>query len=64
MSFSLKITDGEHFRPATISSGVYFLSAKDIRETGVSLADPLFVLKKRQKKLDPDAIQISGTYSL
>lgn len=56
--FSLKITDGEHFRPQTISSGVYFLSAKDIRETGVNLDDPLFVSRetadKARARCDPE----------
>ena len=33
--FSIKITDGEHFRPPTEENGVYFLSAKDVREEGV-----------------------------
>lgn len=41
--FSIKITDGEHFRPPTEEKGVYFLSAKDVREEGVSLDDPLFI---------------------
>jgi type I restriction enzyme S subunit len=56
--FSLKITDGEHFRPPTLDSGILFLSAKDIREEGVSLADPLFVSKetaaKARARCDPD----------
>jgi type I restriction enzyme S subunit len=41
--FSIKITDGEHFRPPTEEQGVYFLSAKDVREDGVNLDDPLFI---------------------
>ncbi|MEG3177104.1 restriction endonuclease subunit S [Sphingomonas sp. RB3P16] len=56
--FSIKITDGEHFRPVTTSSGVYFLSAKDIRENGVSLADPLFISQetadKARNRCDPE----------
>jgi len=56
--FSIKITDGEHFRPVTTLSGVYFLSAKDIRETGVSLAEPLFVSQeiadKARSRCDPE----------
>ncbi len=44
--FSLKITDGEHFRPPTQESGIYFLSAKDIRSDGVSLDDPLYISEK------------------
>ncbi|MGH7491616.1 MAG: restriction endonuclease subunit S [bacterium] len=54
---SNKITDGEHIRPKTTPGGVYFLSAKDIRENGVSFDDPLFVSKndaeKYQKRCDP-----------
>lgn len=41
--FSIKITDGEHFRPPTVNKGVYFLSAKDIRDEGVLLDDPLYI---------------------
>ncbi len=49
-SISVKITDGEHFRPKTLSNGVYFLSAKDIKESGVSLSDPLYISKEDAKK--------------
>jgi type I restriction enzyme S subunit len=38
-----KITDGEHIRPRTASDGVPFLSAKDVRDDGVSFDDPLYV---------------------
>ena len=48
--FALKITDGEHFRPPTQESGVYFLSAKDIREEGVSLDDPLYISAETSEK--------------
>ena len=48
--FSIKITDGEHFRPPTEEKGVYFLSAKDVREEGVSLDDPLFISDETAKK--------------
>jgi type I restriction enzyme, S subunit len=48
--FSIKITDGEHFRPPTEEKGIYFLSAKDVREEGVSLADPLFISEETAKK--------------
>jgi len=48
--FSIKITDGEHFRPPTEENGVYFLSAKDVREEGVSLGDPLFISEETAKK--------------
>lgn len=41
--FSIKITDGEHFKPTTSDSGIYFLSAKDVRDDGVALDDPLYV---------------------
>jgi type I restriction enzyme S subunit len=38
-----KITDGEHLKPAVIDSGVPFLSAKDVRESGVIFSDCLYV---------------------
>jgi type I restriction enzyme S subunit len=56
--FANKITDGEHFRPETQDHGVYFLSAKDIRENGVSLEEPLFVSEevadKARSRCDPE----------
>ena len=48
--FSMKITDGEHFKPDTEETGVYFLSAKDIRDDGVSLENPLFISEETAKK--------------
>lgn len=45
-----KIVDGEHFRPPTIDDGIPFLSAKDVRENGVSFGDPLFVSEQTAKK--------------
>ncbi|PXX17828.1 type I restriction modification DNA specificity protein [Nitrosomonas ureae] len=48
--FSLKITDGEHFRPPIEERGIYFLSAKDVREDGVSLDNPLFISEETAKK--------------
>ncbi len=48
--FSLKITDGEHFRPPTTDAGIYFLSAKDVREDGVILDDPLYISEATAKK--------------
>ena len=47
---SYKITDGEHFRPRTNENGVYFLSAKDIRDSGVSFEDPLYVSEETASK--------------
>ena len=47
--FSIKITDGEHFRPKTQDEGIYFLSAKDVREDGISLEDPLFISEETAK---------------
>ncbi len=47
---SLKITDGEHFRPKIEKSGVYFLSAKDIQDKGVSFSDPLFISEETARK--------------
>ena len=49
-NFSIKITDGEHFRPLTTEGGVYFLSAKDVRDDGVSLDDPLYISEKTAEK--------------
>ena len=55
---ALKITDGEHFRPPTEDSGVYFLSAKDIRDEGVSLDSPLYIsaetADKALKRCNPE----------
>lgn len=48
--FSIKITDGEHFRPPTVDKGVYFLSAKDVRDEGVLLDDPLYISEEIAKK--------------
>jgi type I restriction enzyme S subunit len=45
-----KITDGEHFRPKTEESGVPFLSAKDVRDEGVSFDDPLYISQETAKK--------------
>jgi type I restriction enzyme S subunit len=45
-----KITDGEHFRPKTTDKGVYFLSAKDIRDHGVSFEDPLFISQETAER--------------
>lgn len=55
---SLKITDGEHFRPPVQDHGIYFLSAKDVRESGVSLDDPLYIdedtAQKARLRCDPE----------
>jgi type I restriction enzyme S subunit len=45
-----KITDGEHFRPKTQESGIPFLSAKDVRDEGVSFDHPLFISEETAKK--------------
>ncbi|MYF68651.1 MAG: hypothetical protein F4181_01145, partial [Proteobacteria bacterium] len=47
---SKKITDGEHFRPPVTNEGVYFLSAKDVREDGVSFDDPLYISNETAEK--------------
>jgi type I restriction enzyme S subunit len=56
--FAVKITDGEHFRPQTQDTGVYFLSAKDIRDEGVSLDNPLYIsaetAEKALKRCNPE----------
>ena len=45
-----KITDGEHFRPPTQSDGIAFLSAKDVRDNGVSFDAPLYISEETAKK--------------
>ncbi|HNM03989.1 MAG TPA: restriction endonuclease subunit S, partial [Leptospiraceae bacterium] len=45
-----KITDGEHFRPPTQETGIPFLSAKDVRDNGVSFDDPLFISEQTAAK--------------
>jgi type I restriction enzyme S subunit len=45
-----KITDGEHFRPPVQQSGIYFLSAKDVRDDGVSFDDPLYISEQTAQK--------------
>jgi type I restriction enzyme S subunit len=42
----VKITDGEHLRPQVTSSGVPFLSAKDVLADDVVFTDPLFVSER------------------
>lgn len=39
----IKITDGEHLRPKVTTSGVPFLSAKDVLDHDVVFTNPLFV---------------------
>jgi type I restriction enzyme S subunit len=55
---SLKITDGEHFKPIVTKSGVYFLSAKDVRDEGVNFDNPIYVSEetaiKARKRCDPE----------
>jgi type I restriction enzyme S subunit len=55
---SSKIADGEHLSPKTTDSGVYLLSAKDVRDHGVTFEDPKYVseddaLRFRQR-CDPE----------
>lgn len=45
-----KITDGEHFKPQTQEVGVPFLSAKDVRDNGVSFEETLFISEETAKK--------------
>jgi len=45
-----KITDGEHFRPNTQENGIPFLSAKDVRDEGVSFDEPLFIAEETATK--------------
>ena len=57
-TLSRKITDGEHFKPPVQEDGIYFLSAKDIRENGISLDEPLFIdqatAEKARRRCDPE----------
>jgi type I restriction enzyme, S subunit len=41
-----RVSDGEHFRPKVVSEGVPFLSAKDVREDGVTFENVLFVTEE------------------
>jgi type I restriction enzyme, S subunit len=45
-----KITDGEHFRPPTQKTGIPFLSAKDVRDNGVSFQEPLYISEETAEK--------------
>ena len=45
-----RITDGEHFRPPVTNEGIYFLSAKDVREDGVSFDDALYINNETAEK--------------
>jgi type I restriction enzyme, S subunit len=47
---SKKITDGEHFRPQVQETGIPFLSAKDVRDNGVSFEEPLYISEETAKK--------------
>ena len=47
---AIKITDGEHIRPNIVNKGVYFLSAKDIRNEGIYFDNPLFVSEDDAEK--------------
>ncbi|SRR6266478_5178274 len=53
-----KITDGEHLRPKVTTSGVPFLSAKDVLDRDVIFTDSLFVSKadaiKFRKRCNPE----------
>jgi len=46
----IKITDGEHIKPNTIDKGVYFISAKDVRDNYINFNFPLYVSKENAKK--------------
>ena len=46
----IRITDGEHFKPPVTNKGVYFLSAKDVRENGVNFDDPLYISQETAEK--------------
>ncbi len=48
--FKKGLTDGEHFRPPVQDYGIPFSSAKDIREGGISLIDPLYITKSTARE--------------
>jgi len=54
----VKITDGEHLRPKVTTSGVPFLSAKDVLDHDVVFTAPLFISEtdalKFRKRCDPE----------
>ena len=47
---STKVTDGEHLRPNVTPKGIPFLSAKDVRDDGISFENPLYVSKADSMK--------------
>lgn len=55
---TIKITDGEHFRPKTVTKGIFFLSAKDIKDDHIDFNDPLFIdeetAEKARKRCNPE----------
>jgi type I restriction enzyme, S subunit len=55
----VKITDGEHLRPKMTSTGLPFLSAKDVLDNDVVFSDQLFVSEadalKFRKRCNPEA---------
>lgn len=46
----IKITDGEHIKPNTKDKGIYFISAKDVRDNYINFDFPLYVSKESAKK--------------
>lgn len=46
----IKITDGEHLKPNTIDKGVYFISAKDVRDNYINFNFPLYVSEEDANK--------------
>jgi type I restriction enzyme S subunit len=55
---AIKVTDGEHLSPKTHDTGVFLLSAKDVREHGVVFDDPKYVgladAHHFRQRCDPD----------
>ncbi len=53
-----KITDGEHLSPTTTDHGVFLLSAKDVREEGVTFDESKFVSRddadRFRRRCDPE----------
>jgi type I restriction enzyme S subunit len=44
------ISDGTHFTPSYVSSGVPFLSVKDVKETGISFSDCRYISEEEHRQ--------------
>ena len=46
-----RVTDGTHYTPTYVGSGVPFISVKDVRENSISFADIKFISNKEHNRL-------------